>query len=435
MFKVLVCASALVASGLCTPVMALDLVDPSPPEASRPAGVSNWNGFYLGTSLAFGMGATEFEIDSILRWDSAGSKGASAGLLAGYNHQFGDWVGGVEFAGMFGGPQGHTELVLSGDEIQTRTLSDWSAGITARLGYLTSPDTLIFAGLGARLYNGAIQIDQNGTRVYDETDQFSGVGTITLGIETALNANWRVRAQYDADFLQANDYSGLTVTPLIGTAKASLLYAFDGNPDVAMTTPNAEAWAGFYAGIIGGQSMGVAALHLGDTGDHLDHTGFGSSGWTGGLVAGYNLNLSERVLVGFELGAYRSGQRTFIGSPVEEDGFQGTNDWWYDARLRLGYLPSDATMLYGFAGLNHTNSTVSLLDNGAPVGSTETLERNGVTLGAGIETRLTQNLFVRAEYAYTALEADDLVDGLPESGSLGQDNQTATIGLIYHFGS
>lgn len=422
-------ASIFTFLALCSAAQAGELrVDARPSEGPAPHIAGDWTGFYVGTNLAFGMGATEIVLGDVLRWDSAGSKGASGGAFAGYNQQFGDWVAGVEFGGVLSDMQGHTELTSGGDVLGTQTLTDWSVGLSARLGYLVSPDTLLFAGLGAKVFHGVGRVKTNGTTLYEEDDQFSGIGTVTIGIETAIDDHWRIRAQYDADLLGTNNYDGIEVTPLVGTAKASLIYAFGDSSGEVRQDPGAEQWAGFYAGIVGGQSLGVAALHIGDDVDYFHHEGFGSHGWTGGAVAGYNISLNERFLLGIEAGAYASSLRTFIGSAVEEDGYEGTNDWWIDARLRLAYATSEASMVYGFVGLNRTQSSFAMVDNGVALAS-ETTDRSGATVGAGIEALLTDTVSVRAEYAFTALGASDSF-----LGSMTQDQQTASIGLIYHFG-
>lgn len=400
--------------------------------AASANGAPGWSGIYLGADLGYGMGSTQLVVDGVFEWNAAGSRGGSVGAFAGYNHQFGDWVAGFEFGGTLSDVQGHTEFALGSDVFGTQTLTDWSAGLSARLGYLVSPSTLLFARVGGKIYHGIGRAKINGATVYEEDDQFVGIGTVSVGIETALSDRLRVRAQYDADLLNTIDYDFLAVTPLVGTARASLIYAF-GDPAGTGGPADAEEWRGFYGGVVAGQSLGVASIRVGDDIDYLNHEGLGSSGWTGGVVAGYNLNVTERILLGIEAGAYASTLRSFIGSALEEDGLEGTNDWWVDARIRAGYLPSQQAMVYGFVGATRTHSTIALLDNGVPVDESP-LDRNGATFGAGIEAQLTDDVLVRAEYAYTVLEAADLVVGIPDAGSMAQTQQTATVGLLYRFG-
>ena len=394
------------------------------------AAPDTWSGFYVGADLGYGMGATKLVIGDFFEWNALGSQGGSVGAFAGYNQQFGDWVAGFEFGGTLSDVQGHTELVSGPDSIGTQTLTDWSAGVTARLGYVVSPSTLVFAGLGGKVYHGLGRLKEDGITQYEDDDQFTGMGVVTVGIETVLSGNVRIRAQYDLDLLQANDYGGLVVTPMVGTAKASILYAIG---DAAASEPvDAAKWAGFYAGAVGGQTIGVATLRIGDDTDYFSHAGFGSAGWTGGVVAGYNLSVTERLLLGFEGGVSASTSRTFVGLATEEDGFQGTNDWWIDARLRAGYLTSQETMLYGFAGLTRMHSTLGTVDDGEWTGGETTFERNGATIGAGIEAQVTDNLLLRAEYAYSLFEEYDMSGG---GGfmTLTQRQQTATVGVIYRF--
>lgn len=403
--------------------------------AQEPA-LPDWSGFYAGLNLGYGMGNTTLSVEQFV-FDGTGSEGPSGGGFVGYNYQFdNDWVAGFEFGGVISDVRGHTELEQEDDWANLETKTDWSVGAMARLGKLVSPDTLIFGGVGAKVYHGEINFDSSTTDPQSEDDFFSAMGTITIGMETSLGGNWRVRGQYDGDLLNYNSYNGeLRVQPLVGTMKASVIYAFGDEQPAPQVTSDADKWTGFYAGVVGGQSLGVSALEISDTDDMFRYDGFGSAGWTGGVAAGANLRAGERFVVGAEVGIYGSALNTYLGlNATPKTGIDGVNDSWIGARVRAGYLASDDTLLYGFAGVSRINSKLGIVQDGEFVTSGEDIKRNAVTAGVGIESWVGDNLSIRGEYEYAALEAFDLgVSGPDATSQLQQHQQTATIGLFYHF--
>jgi outer membrane immunogenic protein len=425
----------ILSAGIFTPisVFAADLATPPSDELVVAGG---WDGFYLGTDLAYGMGTTAITLGPIAKYDGTGSEGASFGAFAGYNFSFDNWVSGFEAFGAWSDLNGHTELTVNGDSGSIKTSTDWNAGISARLGRLVSPQTLVFAGVGGKVYHG--QVDVTGpddSTIYSEDDQFMGVGTVTVGVETQLGGNWRARVQYDADFLRYNDYDGLRIDPTIGTAKASLIYAFGDAAQTVELTSAADQWTGFYAGINLGQSQGVAALEYAYDDDALRYDGFGSRGWSGGLAAGANLRIGDRFVLGVEGDYTTSSLATKIGSADGTDYFVGRNSSWIDAKLKAGYLTSDSTLLYGFVGASRVTSDLALVIDGSVQQSGDEFERNGITVGGGIETWIGNNVSIRGEYSYTALEAMDLSDAIPDGAQfdLQQNQQSATVGVLYHF--
>lgn len=409
-----------------------------PPKAPVPVPASalDWSGFYVGADMGYSMGSTEINVGDVFVYDGTGSQGARGGVFAGYNFQFGDWVTGFEVGGALSDLRGHTELTINGDEVGTlETKTDWSASAMARLGHTISPDTLLFAGLGLKSYHGTGHAWVQGQ--IDETaeDGFIGVGTVSVGLETALGGNWRFRAQYDADLLRYNTYfdGALEVTPRIGTAKASIIYAFGDAAPATELTDAANRWTSPYVGLVGGQSFGVSALDITSDDDAFSYNGFGANGLTIGGVAGVNVRAADRLVVGLEAGIYSSNTETsisYVGS-----GVFGQNDLWYQASLKAGLLTSDTTMIYGFAGFGKVQSKVGTRSGGTDIGETDVPERDALHAGLGLETFVSDNISVRGEYTYTQLDALDLVQGVPGDvdASLKQNTQSATVGILYHF--
>lgn len=409
---------------------AADPVQPAP-EAN-----GDWSGFYAGFNLGYGMGTTKLSTTGG-SYDGTGSEGANGGVFAGHNWQFDDvWVAGLEVGGSVSDLNGHTDLVQGNDYAHLKTANDWSAGVSGRLGKLVSPETLIFGGVGLKTYHGVGSFESSNAAPESEDDMFTAVGTMSFGIETQLGGNWRLRGQYDSELMNYNLYEGvLKVQPRLGTATASLIYDLDGSAATPEITADADKWNGFYAGIVGGQSAGVSALHLWNDPNYFRYDGFGSYGQTGGVVGGANMRVGERFVVGGELGAYGSSLRTFIGSGDSQDGLLGINDHWVSARARAGYLTSDNTMVYGLAGISRVSSNIAQKVDGDIVMTGEAEERNAVTVGMGIETWVGDNLTMRGEYEYAQLANLGSDGGDPAGLAFEQNQQTATVGLFYHFGN
>ncbi len=407
-----------------------------PAKAPAAASALDWSGFYVGADLGYSMGSTEINVGDTFIYDGTGSQGARGGVFAGYNFQFGDWVAGFEVGGALSDLRGHTELTINGDEVGTlETKTDWSASAMARLGHTISPDTLLFAGLGVKSYHGTGHAWVDGS--FDETaeDGFIGVGTVSVGLETALGGNWRFRAQYDADLLRYNTYfdGALEITPRIGTAKASIIYALGDDAPVSELTDAANRWTGPYVGLVGGQTFGVSALDITSDDDALSYNGFGANGMTVGGVAGLSVRAADRLVVGIEGGIYASNTETSFtlgGGQV-----YGQNDLWYQASLKAGVLTSDTTLIYGFAGFGKVESKIGSRSGGTETGHTDVPDRDALHAGVGVETFVNDNISLRGEYTYTQLDALDLIQGNPGDvdASLKQNTQSATVGILYHF--
>mgnify|MGYP003670562266 FL=1 len=112
-------------------------------------------------------------------------------------------------------------------------------------------------------------------------------------------------------------------------------------------------------------------------------------GFLYGGSLGYDIQ-SGNVVYGAELEATEStGKISNVGGRIEvgRDLYAGA---------RLGFLVGDAALLYAKAG--YTNARVSSPGLGGENG-------DGVRVGAGIEYKLSDKMFTRAEYRYSNYEA------------------------------
>lgn len=193
--------------------------------------------------------------------------------------------------------------------------------------------------------------------------------------------------------------------------------------DIVMSAPRAPAppvtassifvstpirnWEGGYSGVAAtyGFSRGRS-----DTGERLNFNGFGGS-----LFAGYNWQTGA-IVYGIDGDVGYNNQRLRTSKGSLKGGFDGA------LRARLGYSITDDILLYTAAGASAGRFS---LTKGA-VSDTTTLI--GWNAGAGVDARLTDNVFGRAEYRFTGFSQRTTA-----AGSLGGGNHKVMLGLGVSF--
>jgi outer membrane immunogenic protein len=239
----------------------------------------------------------------------------------------------------------------------------------------------------------------------------------------------------------------------------------------------AFSWTGFY---LGGE-LGAESGRSRWTTTSLFNVGFPTTGIDAssprnfdalsaraGAYLGYNWQLAPRWIGGVEVdAAYANAKRTTVGLPgctilctapfagiaVGPDQAAVRLGWDGSARLRLGYLVTPDTLLYGTGGIAWQNIQASatcahsaadplcFLLPGSPIATaTNTAVRAGWTAGLGFEWHVRDNWIARAEYRYAQFDSSGLLNlGLPlVTTTLGYSLRTgtniATLGLAYKFG-
>lgn len=147
-------------------------------------------------------------------------------------------------------------------------------------------------------------------------------------------------------------------------------------PDAVDAVPAAN-WEGAYVG-------GKLTHQWGKTKSNQDYD---AKGFGGGVYTGYNKQ-DGQIVYGAEVDLNYSGIDKSYGKVNTEQGVNGS------LRARLGYDLNPA-MVYATGGLAATNLEVS--DKTSD--SNKTLL--GVTIGAGVETAITDQITARTEYRYT----------------------------------
>jgi outer membrane immunogenic protein len=196
--------------------------------------VSNWTGFYLGADIgAMALNAKANTV-SVTGFGAAGptalipfeqpvnynSVGFRGGVFGGYDMQFSSWVAGLE-ADWHGENNkdtqpGYSVGLPSGPIITTRgdnrqIAGQWDASVRARLGYLVTPDFLLFVTGGPAWEHVKVTAFCDGLAVGGVIGYCANFGfpsqtitgsttrsgwTIGGGIETMLSPHWVARAEY-----------------------------------------------------------------------------------------------------------------------------------------------------------------------------------------------------------------------------------------------
>lgn len=323
--------------------------------------------------------------------------------------------------------------------------------------------------------------------------------TIGAGVETAIGGHWFARADFryadygDTTFTLTRFSTAPFLNPLVNTfdvtlrthtatfgvaykfgdeVAASSASVFDGVLPVnafAFKMPVAASWSGLYAGLgLGLRASGTDATTTGPTDNPvLFQSGNAASeplagtAFRGAPYFGWNWQVAPRWVVGVEGDVGFADQTTSLqgfgfspGVPAFEtakgDTFAVRATWDTSARGRVGLLFTPTTLLYvtGGAAWQHfevISSCNSICKSGSftPAVVTNSVTKAGWTAGLGLETILSGNWFVRADYRYadfgpsalTVTRHDNLSNAISTNFDVALRTHTAMIGVGYKFSS
>ncbi len=174
--------------------------------------VSSWTGCYVGGNIGYGWQrnhTTDVDPSNAGFFADVGGdtgSGVVGGGQVGCDYQFaGNWLVGIQ--GMFDGAGvkgSHIDpFAYSGDFSESHsTNADWFVTLTARLGYLVTPDTLFYVKGGAawvhEKFTDADPVAAPPFPAYTGQASGSRVGwTVGSGAEYKFNMNWSVFAEYN----------------------------------------------------------------------------------------------------------------------------------------------------------------------------------------------------------------------------------------------
>lgn len=143
-----------------------------------------------------------------------------------------------------------------------------------------------------------------------------------------------------------------------------------------------------------------------------------TDGFLGGVFGGYNFQHGQ-VVYGIEADANYSDVDGNNAGETARTRYDGS------VRGRLGYAVTDDVLVYGTAGVAIDRHRVTGI-----AGDRTTKALVGYTVGAGVDAKLTENVFGRVEYRYSDY-------GDKYFNSVGSDvearNNRVTVGLGYKF--
>lgn len=205
----------------------------------------------------------------------------------------------------------------------------------------------------------------------------------------------------------------LTVGALAFAASAGFARAADMVDEVPQApVPTFEeaakaGWVGAYAGIYGGYGKGKYGKDV-----DIDADGF-----QGGGFAGYNLQ-SDNIVYGVDADLGYGGAKGNVGAVEATKGANGA------LRARLGYDLGPA-LVYGTAG--GAAASVKATD-----GTVDDKQIHlGYTVGAGVDAKLTDNLFVRGEYRYDVFNDKNYALTAPADVDLKQHEVRLGLGVKF----
>jgi outer membrane immunogenic protein len=254
---------------------------------------------------------------------------------------------------------------------------------------------------------------------------------------------------------------------------------------VYKTAPVSEGWTGFYVGANLGGAWGTSSSQtttVGTTGSYVvsnDVATFDAAGvqharssgfFTGGAQLGYNWQLGAMGLVGIEADFQSLSTKGSASSAAVHPTFTPaaftisssvSTDWLATLRGRAGIIAGRDWLVYGTGGMaiGQVRASWGFSDTcpflavcgglfipgpSAAEAASASATKVGWTAGAGLETRLTPNWSVKAEYLYVnlgAISATGLISNAAFYGataniishSVSVSDHIGRAGLNYHF--
>ena len=167
-----------------------------------------------------------------------------------------------------------------------------------------------------------------------------------------------------------------------------------------------------------GPYVGVGVTHE-NTSAAADLEGAGFSGIGGTVFAGYSLPVGETVFVGVEANFDLSSAKFF--NTDENVGLE--SDHAYGISGRLGVNLNEKTSLYGRVGYQRGRHTATDATDTTKAALKTKTSYDGLRLGAGLSTAVTEKVSLRGEYSRThyslnKAQRDELA---PQKGGFNND--------------
>lgn len=220
------------------PALAADIAAPVY-KAPVIAPVSNWNGLYLGINGGYGWGSTAWNFTApTARNQDHNTQGGLAGGTVGWNYQVSpQWLVGIEADYDWANLTGGTACPNPTFRCQTKISS--LTTVRGRLGYLVSPNAMVFATGGwgwsrmtaETLFLLGAPIPPSGTPTNGQSQTANG-WALGVGGEYAFAPNWTAKVEYLHVHLGSNTYnvdngSQVNAKQYVNTFRAGINYRFN----------------------------------------------------------------------------------------------------------------------------------------------------------------------------------------------------------------
>lgn len=359
----------------------------------------NWEGYYIGARVGIAANGLTYERTTDIPpqvYDFSRTTG-TLGIYGG-----GDMlvapriVGGAELS--FDSIMATFDPFIDGigGEIAS---ADFGFGVSGRLGYLLTPNSLVFGTLGLAGQSLTVPVG------FDETDHATVLGAqLGVGAETFVSDNLSVRvdARYFHPFQTFTDADLEAFDPRHFTVTAGLSYHFDSESGGPTDAPRPVVnWTGVTLSVALGYGAGEMERYT-DTPGATDGPWWAESPSLGASL-GYDYRLDDDFVVGVA-GSAEFTSLVFYDPDQDSPFTDATTEFGSVTAIialtgRVGYLVDESTLVYGKAGLaallTHASPDFFALDGG----DGEWLP--GVQFGGGIETAIAENLTLSLEGTYT----------------------------------
>jgi len=302
-----------------------------------------------------------------------------------------------------------------------------------RFGYIVNDTTLVYGLVGAtkakfKANYRFIAGEDTSSSTYNV--DVSGL-TFGIGFETLVNPKTSLKLEYRySDFgtydLQKTEINEVSIydagVPVSTQAiRIVLAYRFSKSTSIeqvenlkSQTAFDGGAWLGIGVG----QGSSAYDVHTkfynpDGSGSYFsnNYPDLGGEGSVLALGGGYDWRYSGKFVLGVSIDFAKTSVETNGGFVLGDFGSNSAASLEYQlkpskqttAAMRLGYLISSSTLVYGFAGLSHTDfrAEYSFSVNDDTSSSTYDVNIWGPTVGFGLETMLRQNTSLKLEYRFS----------------------------------
>lgn len=187
----------------------------------------NWTGFYVGAAGGAGAVVHQLDIPPLggLSFNGIGGEGVFGELSLGYDHDFGNWVGGLMVDGSLSGITTNLDL----GPVELNVDAEYGFDVLGRIGYKTNETTLAYVIGGYSWQHFDINASAGGsTESLLEWDAsgFSVGGGIESAVSDKVTANLEYRySQFETEDFDTDGF--IEVEPSFHTVRVGFKYKFN----------------------------------------------------------------------------------------------------------------------------------------------------------------------------------------------------------------